>query len=94
MSLFGDSEARARIDALTRRVQVLETLVERLADHAGLPRGELNALRDASDPCLTPEVRVLADQGRKIHAIKEFRAATGVGLAEAKREVEEYLRRP
>jgi ribosomal protein L7/L12 len=75
-------------------VQVLEGLVERLADHAGLPRGELNALRDAADQGLTPEVRALADQGRQIHAIKEYRAATGAGLVEAKRAVEEYLGRP
>ena len=37
------------------------------------------------------EVRHLADRGEKIPAIKAYREATGAGLAEAKRAVEEYL---
>ncbi|QEH31930.1 hypothetical protein OJF2_03970 [Aquisphaera giovannonii] len=39
--------------------------------------------------------RSLAASGEKIAAIKAYRAATGAGLAEAKRAVEEFMgRRP
>ncbi len=42
---------------------------------------------------LSPEARALADQGDKIGAIKIHRETTGVGLAEAKYDVEAYLSR-
>jgi hypothetical protein len=37
--------------------------------------------------------KALADQGEKIAAIRAYREAAGVGLAEAKEAVESYMRR-
>jgi ribosomal protein L7/L12 len=37
--------------------------------------------------------RTLADQGEKIAAIRAYREAAGVGLAEAKEAVDSYMRR-
>ncbi len=42
---------------------------------------------------LSSEARALADQGDKIGAIKLHREKTGVGLAEAKYDIETYLSR-
>jgi hypothetical protein len=42
---------------------------------------------------LSAEARARADQGYKIEAIKIHRETTGVGLAEAKYDVEAYLNR-
>lgn len=72
---------------------MLEALVERLAVDAGLSRGEVAELRNASDPGLTPEVRRLVAEDRTIEAIKQYRRATGAGLLDAKRAVEEYAAR-
>lgn len=93
MSFFRDSDAHARIDALTRRVTAMEALVEALATQAGLGPQAVRDLRDQADPGLTDEVRRLVDEGKKIHAIKEYRTATGAGLREAKDAVEEYGQR-
>lgn len=93
MSFFRDSDAHARIDQLTRRVESLEALVTRLASHVGLSPHEVDRLRDSADPGLTTEVRRLVGEGRVIHAIKEYRKVTGAGLVEAKRAVEDYAAR-
>ena len=42
---------------------------------------------------LSSEARALADRGDKIGAIKIHRETTGVGLAEAKYDIEAYLSR-
>ena len=42
---------------------------------------------------LSEQTRLFADQGEKIAAIKQHRNETGVGLAEAKQAVEDYLSR-
>lgn len=91
--MFGDSLAHARIDALTRKVTALEALVERLVDDAGFSQDEVAELREASNPGLTPEVRRLVAEDRTIEAIKQYRRATGAGLIDAKRAVEEYAAR-
>ncbi|SMY12646.1 hypothetical protein [Brevibacterium jeotgali] len=91
--MFGDNLAHARIDALTRRVTALEALVERLVDDAGISQDEVAELRQASNPGLTPEVRRLVAEDRTIEAIKQYRRATGAGLIDAKRAVEEYAAR-
>ncbi|MGO1398709.1 MAG: hypothetical protein ACTHVY_09155 [Brevibacterium yomogidense] len=91
--MFGDRHAHERIDALTRRVATLEALVERLAVAAGLTEAEMKELRDTSVPGLTDDVRRLVTEGRTIEAIKEYRRATGAGLIEAKRAVDEYAAR-
>ena len=41
---------------------------------------------------LTDEVREAADSGNKILAIKLYREQTGVGLAEAKSDIEAYMK--
>ena len=40
----------------------------------------------------TEEVRQAADTGNKILAIKLYRQETGAGLAQAKEDVEQYMR--
>ena len=40
---------------------------------------------------LTADVRAAADSGNKLLAIKLYRAESGAGLAEAKRDIEAYL---
>lgn len=46
-----------------------------------------------SGPTLSAEVKKLADEpGGKISAIKRLREESGLGLAEAKEAIEEYLR--
>ena len=93
MSFFRDSDAHASVDALTRRVTAMEALIEALATQAGLGPQAVRDLRDQADPGLTDEVRRLADAGKIIPAIKEYRTATGAGLRDAKNAVEEYAQR-
>lgn len=45
------------------------------------------------DHGITDQVKQLVAEGKLIQAIKEYRAATGAGLKEAKDAVEEYQRR-
>ena len=45
-------------------------------------------------PPFSDEVRQAADSGNKILAIKLYREETGLGLAQAKKDVEEYLTQP
>jgi ribosomal protein L7/L12 len=64
----------------------LERKIDAVIKHLGLP------LPDASQE-LSAAVKKLADEpGGKISAIKLQREETGMGLAEAKDAVEEYLR--
>ena len=93
MAIFKDSDAHARIDALTQRVASLEAMVQFLANREGITLPELQDVRDSADPGLTAEVRRLADEGKMIHAIKEYRTATGAGLREAKDAVDAYAQR-
>lgn len=88
--MFGDQRAHQRIDQLTHRVNALEALVRRLASDAGVNASDLAAFGTNADPGLTPEVRRLVADKSLIPAIKKYREATGVGLAEAKRAVESY----
>lgn len=86
MDLFRDSKAHARADQLTRRIEVLEVLVARLASQAGVSAEEL----EMADSGLTPEVRRLVGEGQHLQAIRKYMRSTGAGLAEAKRAVEAY----
>ena len=60
--------------------------------------GILVALSRGSSPSGLPEgatdddIRVLAQQGKKIQAVKWYRDLHGVGLKEAKEAVEEMMR--
>lgn len=58
---------------------------------AAEPDREPAAQSIAADPGLTDSVRQLARQGRKIHAIKKYREATGASLKDAKDAVEAWM---
>ena len=68
-----------------RRVSRLEAKLDALLKHGGI---EFDPYAGAP-PAVVEALR----RGKKIEAIKEFRAATGVGLREAKDFVEELQRR-
>lgn len=44
------------------------------------------------DPRVTPAMVTLVESGRTIEAIRDFRAATGAGLVEAKDAIDEVVR--
>jgi ribosomal protein L7/L12 len=69
----------------TRALSRLEAKVDALLKHEGI---RFDPYADAS-----PRVLEALRRGEKIEAIKEHRAATGVGLQEAKEYVEELQRR-
>lgn len=72
------SATRTRTE-VTRRLNRLEDKVDLLLKHAGLEEPPLPR---------QDEVVALVRAGKKIEAIKVYREATGVGLAEAKAAVE------
>ena len=78
----------ARVVSLDQRLRALSRLegkLDALLKHEGIrfdPYSEV-----------PPPVLDALRRGNKIEAIKEYRAATGVGLAEAKEFVEEVQRR-
>ena len=80
MSLKLSSIAK-RVDRLSQ----LDAKVDLLLKHAGL---EFDPYENVS-----PAVIQALQRGEKIQAIKHYREATGVGLAEAKEAVEEIQRR-
>ncbi|MFI5621941.1 ribosomal protein L7/L12 [Nocardioides sp. NPDC051685] len=73
------SSTRTRTE-LTRRLNRLEDKVDLLLKQAGLEEPPLPR---------QDEFVALVRAGKKIEAIKVYREATGVGLAEAKRAVEQ-----
>ncbi|MEZ6317961.1 MAG: ribosomal protein L7/L12 [Phycisphaerales bacterium] len=75
-SIFGDS---ARTGEIERRLGVLEHKVDLILGALGL---------EVPDDPRRDRIAALLVQGRKIAAIKEFREATGLGLAEAKAAIE------
>ena len=81
MSSFEEQE-----NALLRqRIVRLEAQVEYLYKHLGI-----NFAEDGS-PADDPKVIEALRAGRIIEAIKHYRAATGLGLAEAKDAVQEIM---
>jgi hypothetical protein len=68
-----------------RRLSRLEGKLDALLKHQGI---RFNPFAD-----VPPGVREALSRGKKIEAIKEYRAATGVGLAEAKEFMEELWSR-
>ena len=80
--------AQNRLTALQRRLDRLSRIegkLDAMLKHAGIRFDPL-----AGFP---PDAMAAVRQGRKIEAIKHYRQATGVGLAEARDAVEEALRR-
>ncbi|WP_328469568.1 ribosomal protein L7/L12 [Actinoplanes sp. NBC_00393] len=78
------SGARAREQArISGRLAAIERKLDAVMKHLGIaePRGEHQ-----------PDVVRHLEQGNKIQAIKAYREQTGVGLAEAKHEVERIAR--
>jgi ribosomal protein L7/L12 len=75
------SELARRIDRLSR----VEGKLDALLRHAGVGYDPLAGV--------PPEVQEALDQGKYILAIKRLRAATGLGLKEAKEQVDELRRR-
>ncbi|OYN92011.1 ribosomal protein L7/L12 [Parenemella sanctibonifatiensis] len=77
------SHLEDQVADLRRRVRSQQHLIDQLAQHVGLDLGTI-------DPyAVSQEVRDLVAQGKKIEAIKLYREQTGVGLADAKRAVED-----
>jgi Ribosomal protein L7/L12 C-terminal domain len=65
---------------IVRRLDAIDRKLNLIMDHLGLPKPAY------------PEVVQHLERRRKIAAIKVYRDATGTGLAEAKRAVEEMER--
>jgi ribosomal protein L7/L12 len=77
---------RPRLSDLRGALSRLEAKVDLLMKHAGIQYEPYKDLpRDVVDA---------VQRGEKIEAIKRYRAATGVGLKEAKDFIEEVQRRP
>lgn len=77
---FGDSRSRQRRTAA--QLAAVEHKLQLIIDHLGIV---------GVQPHL-PEVMAHLEQGKKLHAIKAYRDATGSGLAEAKESVERIAR--
>lgn len=81
--LVSGSGRRAAADHHARRLAVLERKLDLILDHLGIREPEPDA------PAVVMQ-EILA--GRKIQAIKVYRAATGASLKEAKDAVEDLAR--
>jgi ribosomal protein L7/L12 len=78
-------EARSRLErGFPSPMVQLERNVDQLLLHYRLPV--------ESPLMMLPAVRAELERGRKIHAIKAYRAATGADLREAKDAVDEFER--
>jgi len=84
MAFFAGGEFAPADAARLRRV---ERKLDLIIEHLGI------RYDDADRDGILDEVRVLADEGRKIDAIKRHRELTGSNLVEAKRAVEDYMHR-
>lgn len=80
----GEGESPA---TLRRRVALLEAQVAALAARTGTD------LSRVKPPCpVSDRVRALIAQGKTIHAVKAHREETGLGLKEAKDDVDDVAR--
>ena len=69
-----------------KRIARMEKKLDRIIEHLGIDVDDIDNER------LVDEAQRLADQGRKIEAIKAHREATGAGLSETKKLVDAYMR--
>lgn len=86
--VIGTTLLSVKLSALEQRLNRLSRLdakVDALLKHAGI---QFDGLQD-----VPLDVREAIERGETILAIKRFRAATGVGLKEAKEFVDEVRRR-
>jgi ribosomal protein L7/L12 len=74
----------AEFQLLQSRVRQLEDRLEYLYKRLNISDAD-----PAKDPVRSPEIQAALRRGNKIEAIKIYRELTGVGLAEAKRAVDE-----
>lgn len=71
---------------LRRQLDRIESMLRAIMSHLDVSFEE--ARRDGVSESVSESVRRLVRQGKKIEAIKLYREATGLGLAEAKAAVE------
>lgn len=74
--------------------QLLQSRVRELEDRLEYLYKRLN-ISDAdpdTDPIRSPEIQAALRRGNKIEAIRIYRELTGVGLAEAKRAIDQIER--
>ncbi|MER6139913.1 ribosomal protein L7/L12 [Streptomyces sparsogenes] len=72
------SSIERKLDRTQRTAARLERKVDLILDHLGLQETQPDLAR----------VRALLREGKKIHAVKEYREITGAGLREAKEAVD------
>lgn len=84
MAWFTREHTTPELTLLRRRVDLLESQVEALAQFTGI---DPNHLPTQPDP-ISPEVRALVDDGKVVQAIKVHREQNGLDLLTAKRDVE------
>ncbi len=78
-------ELSERVDQLSNRVSQLEHALAAMHDQAAIPAG----FPDDPPSSEYPDVMEALQRGNKIEAIKRYREHRNVGLAEAKRAVEQ-----
>jgi Ribosomal protein L7/L12 C-terminal domain len=81
LGLFGPSSEFSRHDRA--RLRRVEQKLDLILNHLGIAFVETSTL--------PAEVLAAVEAGNKIAAIKALREATGIGLVEAKQEVESYM---
>ena len=83
--LFSGSRDTSGVETRLRRI---ERKLDLILQFLNVPLKDVELVNQVS-----AAVRQLADEGRKIEAIKLYREQTGVGLREAKEVVESYMAR-
>lgn len=81
---MSDAAEYAQLYQLMQKVARLERKMDFILQHLGLEYDE----QDEPAPAYIGQIKSLLQRGNKIEAIKIYREATGVGLAEAKAAVE------
>jgi ribosomal protein L7/L12 len=71
---------------IQQRVALIESRLEQLFEHLDLAPREAPGPGDAVDD---PEIQDLLAKGNEAQAVKRYRELTGVGIAEAKKAIEQ-----
>lgn len=91
--MFFGNQKQKQIDDLSRRLKSQDALIATLAERAGVSSAELERMREEIGPRISDAVKAHIDAGEIIAAIKQYRADSGAGLAEAKEIVEAEARK-
>ncbi|HIY22985.1 MAG TPA: hypothetical protein H9837_01560 [Candidatus Brachybacterium merdigallinarum] len=75
---------------LKEQVRDLESLVDELAERAGLNRYEVAKIREDRAGRIPEECKQLVADGKVIQAVKVYRERTGAGLKDAKDAIDAY----